>query len=184
MKRDGGPTPSTRMLRLVHHHPGRIRMRADVFRDGDAAYAKVRQAIAAIPGVQSSEHNPRTGSVLVTYAPGLAEPDAILSIAADAAGLHGVIDEESDPSARFNPGRKLISTVQGINVASHEASGGRADLGFLVPAALAGAAVYSLVANRNPPRWPRWDNLAIWAYTIFLEWQYHHPRREPRAESM
>jgi hypothetical protein len=61
--------------------------------------------------------------------------------------------------------------VRGLNTVTQELTGGRADLGLLVPTALAAAAVVSLATDANGPRFPRWDNLSMWAYTIFMEWQ-------------
>ena len=65
-----GETPDrTRSLRLVHHHPGRIRMRADAFIDARELATRVMEALAAMPGVRGSQHTARTGSVLVEYTP-------------------------------------------------------------------------------------------------------------------
>jgi len=44
-------------------------------------------------------------------------------------------------------------------------TGGRADLRGIVPAALAGLAIYSFIEEKN--RMPRWDNLLYWGFNIF-----------------
>jgi hypothetical protein len=163
--------PRERVLRLVHHHPGRIRVRADVFVANGVVFELVRKAIENIPGVSRVTHNAQTGSVLIEYSPGLAEPDEIITVAAETAGLDGVRDEVNGPGDRADPARIVIDTVRGLNRAANEVTGGRADLGVIVPAALAAAAVVSFVTDANGPRMPRWDNLSYWAYQVFLEWQ-------------
>ena len=48
--------------------------------------SRVREAIEAQPGVTRLSHNARTGTLLVEYQLGLAEPDDLLQHIADAAG--------------------------------------------------------------------------------------------------
>ena len=135
-------------LHLVHHHPGRLRVRAEAFlgeASDDSVVADVRAAIEGIPGVTGMTHNPQTGSLLIHYEPGLAEPGLIAERIADAAGLDGVVDDASDRSRRVEP-----ATV-------------------LVPAALASVAAYSFAKSDND-RMPRWDNLMWWSYSMFLDW--------------
>src|SRR5260221_9538254 len=96
-REDGDPRPPREPLTLVHHHPGRLRVRADAFREGAAGppgappptagpggadeppgeglrpVDRVRAALDAEPGIAAFLHNPRTGSILVEYEPGLAD---------------------------------------------------------------------------------------------------------------
>ncbi len=189
MSDPGGPSPTAaRTLRLVHHHPGRIRMRADAFFAASDAMARVLDALGAMPGVKSVQHAPRTGSVLVEYAPGLVEPDAILATTAVTAGLDTVLDEMLDGRPPVDAAGVLIDFVRGADRVARELTGGRADLPLLVPAALAGAAVYSFVKDTNGPRAPRWDSIAWWAYSMFVHWQRskidpHEPSPAPADPS-
>ena len=154
-------------LRLVHHHPGRLRVRADILRgDGSAAAADLRAALLDQPGVRSVVHNGFTGSVLIEYQPGQIEPDAILSRAANAAGLDGVIDEAQLPRDPDKPAEGVVLGVRVLNEVARAFTGDRTDLRMLVPAALAGAAVVSFLRR---PILPRWDSLLWWSYSTFRD---------------
>lgn len=169
----GGPAASTtdvvrEALELVHHHPGRLRVRAEVFRAGGPLAHEVRDAVMAIPGVTRFDHSVRTGSVLVEYRPGLAEPDAILALLADAAGIDPCA---ADALARTRtPALFAVGAVQELNAIAAELTGHKADLRTLVPAGLAALSAYSLIKSKEP-RMPRWDNLLWWSYSVFLA---HH----------
>jgi hypothetical protein len=160
----------TRALRLVHHHPGRIRMRAETFLEAADNASRVIDALVAIPGVRGAQHNARTGSILVEYTPGLVDPDSILTTAADVARLDGIIDEMLTGPPPFDAAGAVVGGVRGLDRVIRELTNDRADLPMIVPTALAGAAVYSFVKDMNGPRVPRWDNLAWWAYSVFLQW--------------
>ena len=156
--------PARAALTLVHHHPGRLRVRAEALHDAETASA-VRAALDAEPGITSVAHNPRTGSLLVEYEPGLASAEGILLRIASAAGLDMPPDD-----GRYhgrNPAHVTIATARGINDLVHEATGGRTDLRAIVPAGLAALSVYTLV--RNGATLPRWDSLLYWSYNIFSQ---------------
>jgi len=154
-------------LRLVHHHPGRLRVRAEVLRgDSSPAAADLRAALKNLPGVRSVGHNAFTGSVLIEYEPGQIEPDALLSRAAQAAGLDGVVDEAQLPRDPDKPAEGVVLGVRVLNEVARALTGDRTDLRMLVPAALAGAAVLSFFRR---PVLPRWDNLIWWSYSTFRD---------------
>jgi hypothetical protein len=170
---DGGPESPPNapgsgprgVLALIHHHPGRLRVRAYVFREGDAA-ERVRAALDAEPGLSGVTHNPRTGSLLVEYQPGLAEPEPILARIASAAGL-----AMPDDGARREPRAPVLVAIDAareLNDLVRDVTGQKADLRGLVPAGLAALAAYSFVYHPDD-RLPRWDNLLYWSYNIFRE---------------
>ena len=169
MSGDGGP------LRLVHHHPGRIRARSGVFVGGDAALLRVRGALRALPGVLEVSHRAFTGSVLVEYDPGLAEPDDLLLAMASAAGLSSILEEGGANRDPAESGREVARGFSRLNATIGELTGGRTDLTLLVPIALASVSAYSLAFSKED-RLPRWDNLLWWSYSIFRDF---HGR--PRA---
>ena len=82
----------TEVLELVHHHPGRLRVRAEVLRDDAELAGRVTRAPDGVPGITRVTHNTRTGSLLVEYEPGLAEPDAIAERIARTAQLISPFD--------------------------------------------------------------------------------------------
>jgi hypothetical protein len=147
-------------------------MRADAFMGEGSkdVLAAVRAAMEAVPGVARVEHSALTGSLLVEYEPGLAEPDAILSRVVSAAGLDRVVLDGADRDHRGELVDSVVWAVRGLNSAAREITGGRADLRELVPAALLATSVWSLLTNANGPRAPRWDNALNWSYAIFMDW--------------
>ncbi len=177
------PSDAAALLHLVHHHPGRIRVRSEVFVGQDApAVAAVRTSVEGIFGVTAVDHTPLTGSLLIRYEPGLAEPGLIAARIAEAAGLSGVVDDATDRGRRVDPAAVVVSTVRAANTVARELTGGRADLSVIVPAALASAAVVSF--TRSSDRMPRWDNLLWWSYSMFLDWHRLRQVAARRAEQV
>jgi hypothetical protein len=183
----GGAQGSLReQLTLVHHHPGRLRVRAQAFRlrphEGDrrpaveedlAAEAsldhdpvdRVRAALDAEPGIAAFVHNARTGSILVEYEPGLADSETILSRIADAADLEMPSDEAPPPK---KPALVAIDAAREVNAIVADLTGQQADLRSLVPLGMAALAAYSFVYHKDA-RLPRWDNLLYWSYNVFSQ---------------
>jgi hypothetical protein len=152
-------------LLVIHHHPGRLRVRAEAFREGDAA-ARARAALDAEHGISQVSHNPRTGSLLIEYQPALADPEAILARVAAAAGLD--LPGEEAILRRREPAIVAIDAAREVNDLVHELTGYRADLRALIPAGMAALAAYSFAYHKDE-RLPRWDNLLYWSYNIFTQ---------------
>jgi hypothetical protein len=152
-------------LKLVHHHPGRLRLRAIAFEHDTARVERVRARLDAMPGVVSFEHRPTTGSVLVVYQPGLVEPDVIVAAVAEAGDLDLPRDEPRDPN---KPALVAVEVGREINAAIADLTGARADLKTLVPGGLAALATYAFVQQKGE-RLPRWDNLLYWSWSIFRD---------------
>jgi hypothetical protein len=167
-------------LRLVHHHPGYLRARANAFEstEDDAAVAAARAAAETTAGFRSWFHNSKTGSIVVQYEPGAVDPDDLLKHIATAAGLSGV---EIDSATEMNR-KELVSafmdTVQDINGVIRDEMGGRADLRELVPVALVVTSVVTFVLHETRGRLPRWDSALYHAYRIFMQW--HRPELRER----
>lgn len=160
-------------LRLVHHHPGRLRLRVNAFigkMDDHPAVRAARRVAERDKGVRGFSYNASTGSIVIEYRPGGLDVDALLLRIAAAAGLRGVIDDKLDRVHRDELVRILLDAVQGMNSLAHEVSGGRVDLREALPAALALLSVWSLVVNEDGARLPRWDNALFWCQTLFVEW--------------
>jgi hypothetical protein len=155
-------------LELVHHHPGRLRVRANVLRDQDSLAALVRDAVLPLPGVTRVVHSPRTGSLLIEYQPGHGEPDRILATVATAAGVCPCPDDSLARSR--TPAVIAVGAAQELNAITDELFGHKADLRTLIPAGLAALSAYSFVVSKDA-RLPRWDNLLWWSYSIFVS---HH----------
>jgi hypothetical protein len=173
-------------LELAHHHPGRLRVRADALVDALDVVQAVRDALDAMPGILGLRYTAQTGSILVEYEPGHADADAIILRIAEVAGLEPPLDEAELRRRRARPALIAIGATRELNKIAEEVTGGRADLRAIVPAALAGLAVYSFMGEKQ--RLPRWDNLAYWSFNIFTmlhkrEIDAAHDRDERKAQS-
>lgn len=162
------------VLILAHHHPGRLRLRSESFRAGTpgeagspgaSAFDRVRTAILREPGVRAVQRNETSGSVLVTYEPGVVDPNVLIDVIADAAGLGTPVTEHELHARGPRPAEAAIDFARGLDAVTRELTGGRADLRVLVPLALTGAAALSFVVKKD--RMPHWTNLAYWAFAIF-----------------
>ena len=143
-------------------------MRAEAFRGDPTLAERAREAALGIPGVTRFDSSARTGSFLIEYQPGLAEPDRILEQIAQATG---VTPCPPDTLARARtPALIAVGAIQELNEIAAELTGHRADLRALVPTGLAALSAYSFVTSKEP-RLPRWDNLLWWSYSVFLN---HH----------
>ena len=152
-------------LEIAHHHPGRLRVRADALVDALDVVQRIRESLDAEPGILSVKYTAQTGSLLVQYEPGLADADDIILRIAEAADLDPPLDEATLRERRARPALLAIGATRELNRLTEEVTGGRADLRSIVPAALAGLAIYSFVEEKQ--RLPRWDNLLYWGFNIF-----------------
>ncbi|HMK86211.1 MAG TPA: hypothetical protein VK437_09670 [Steroidobacteraceae bacterium] len=179
LERSGEP------LRLVHHHPGYLRIRAEAFLEAEAGSPIVTSAQAAaktFPGFRSWSLNPRTGSVVLQYEPGTVEPDDLLQHIAKCAGFRGV-----EISTRSKPNRRdltssFLDSVQKVNRTVGELTGERADLRELVPAALVAVSAVSFIVNDERSRLPHWFGALYRSYRIFYQWHRREIRTRERIE--
>lgn len=160
-----GPSrPDRDILRLVHHHPGRLRLRSEAFQDEDAAALRARDALVASGAVLRVEHDAETGSLLVEYEPGRIPPDTILERAAEAAGLE--LDLEGARRPDRTHGEHFLQACRRINEAAYEMTGFRVEPRTLLPIGVGALSAVFFVMNRGQ-RMPRWDNLAYWSLSLF-----------------
>jgi hypothetical protein len=171
-------------LRLVHHHPGYLRIQAKAFlqaADDSEAVALARKAAEAVPGFRSWSLKPKTGSVVVQYDHETLEADDLLNHIASSAGFRGVETETGGKMNRQELVSVVLDTVQDVNQVVSELTGERADLRELVPAALAATSVVSFVLNDDRGRLPSWDSAIYHSYRIFMQWHRREARTRERA---
>jgi hypothetical protein len=152
-------------LELAHHHPGRLRVRADSLVDALDVVQRIRESLDEVPGILSVKYTAQTGSLLVEYEPGHADADDIILRIAEGADLEPPLDEAALRERRARPALLVIGATKELNKLTEEITGGRTDLRGLVPTALAGLAVYSFIQEKQ--RLPRWDNLLYWSFNVF-----------------
>lgn len=166
-------------LELVHHHPGRLRVRSEAMRarpqDADdesnahlALAERIRDAMEGVPGVTKLTHNARTGSLLVEYEPGHVEPDAIVARIAEIGGMQSPFARGADETKSVTPAEALVEATRELNAIVYELTGWKADLRSIVPAGIAALGAYSFIVKKED-RLPRWDNLLYWSYNIFSQ---------------
>jgi len=171
-------------LRLVHHHPGYLRIRAGAFlqpEDDSPIVAAARTAAEAVPGFRSWSLNPKTGSVVVEYDPGTLDADDLLKHIAKSAGLPGVEISTSRKMNRQELVSAFLDSVQDVNQVASQLTGERADLRELVPVALAAISVVSLVLNEDRGLLPFWSSALYHSYRVFMHWHRPEVRTRERA---
>lgn len=171
-------------LRLVHHHAGYLRVRAEAFLGADEGSLKMkaaRTAAEAVPGFRSWSLNPKTGSVVIQYDPAALEPDDLLKHIAKSAGFRGVEVATRRKVTREEVVSSFLDKVQGINQTVGHLTGGRADLRELTPAALAVVSVVSFIVNDERSRLPHWMSALYRGYRIFMHWHRPEVRTRERA---
>ncbi len=181
LKPDHIPDHINEPLRLVHHHPGYLRIRVDAFLGtevDDPVVTAARTAAEIVPGFRSWSYNPKTGSAVIQYEPGVVEADDLLKHIAKRAGFQGVEIATRTKANRQELVSGFLDSIQGVNRAFDQLTGGRADLRELAPAALAAVSVISFLLNQNRGRWPEWSGALYHSYRIFMHW--HRPEVRTR----
>ena len=171
-------------LRLVHYHPGYLRIRGELFlsvEDDNASAKAARNAAESAAGFRSWSHNPKTGSVVIQYEPGAIEPDDLLKHIAKSAGLPGVEVATRHKMSRQEAVSSFLDKVQGANQTVNHLTGGRADLRELVPLALVVTSVVSFIVNDERSRLPHWMSALYRGYRIFMHWHRPEVRTRERA---
>lgn len=160
-------------MRIAHHHPGRLRVRAAPFLGDDLVAKRTSALVEAIPGIHGVTHDARSGSFLVRYDPAAADVNGVIATIADSAGL------TLQPGVRHRPiAADVVAAVRKIDDVTAATSRGRLDLGALVSAGLATLGVFSFVKGSHS-RIPRWDSLVFWAYSVFVQTHLSHRRTTP-----
>ena len=126
----------------------------------------IRAAVESTEGVRTVRVAADAGSVLVEYEPGVVDPNEIIDAIASAAELDPPLPDDELPKRRVRPATVAADAARALDRLTYELTGGRANLREVVPMMMTAAAAYSFVTKKD--RLPRWDNLAYWAFSIFL----------------
>jgi hypothetical protein len=175
---------SAESLRLVHHHPGYVRIRAQAFLHPQAhspVVTSARRAAEAVTGFRSWSLNPTTGSVVIQYEPGTVEADDLLSRIAKHAGFRGVEISTRTTRSRRELVGAFLDGAQNLNRAVSELTSARADLREVVPLALVAVSVVSFLVNDERGRLPHWFSALYRSYRIFYQWHRREIRGRERA---
>ena len=173
-------------LRLVHHHPGYLRVQADAFIQksdgGNALVLGAEAAVSELPGFRSWSHQPITGSIVIEYDPAMIEADDLLKHIGKKAGFQSVENATRHKKNREELVNVFMDGVQDLNKVVGQATNGKADLRELVPVALAATSVVSFILNDDRGRLPDWNNALYHSYRIFMHWHKPEVRTREKAE--
>jgi hypothetical protein len=161
-------------LRLVSHFPGRLRVRAEVFRVMPEVADEVVARLREEPAVRGTEASRLTGSLLVIYDPQTLQLPRLVQLIVRTGRLGGLEVDASDWTERDPPGERVRLALEKLNLRMRGATGGRLDGRVAVPGALL---VGGLALLFRAPIVPNWWDLTFWAYSTFHNMNPHPPRR-------
>jgi hypothetical protein len=151
------------MLRIVAHFPGRLRVRAERFREQPFG-SEVAERVRAENGVESALVTPRTGSLLVEYRARELQLPRLVEIILRAGGLEGVAADRGLLGAP--QGQVVRQVVDQWNEQLIDVTRGRVDARTAVPGTLATLGVVRLLLG--PRTMPEWYDLLFWSFVTFV----------------
>jgi hypothetical protein len=157
-------------LTVIHHMPGRLRVRLPDSADSTGLVDAVR----AIPGVRSAAWAPRTRGLLVLYDPGVTDATAILNAVAAHTDTELAPSPVASNGARSTLATAVTALAQDLNGRVTAKSGGAITLGILVPLALTMWAAAEVMRGRTGPL--AWSSALWYAHGLFRD--YNVPARE------
>lgn len=171
--------------RIVHHVPGRLRIRVMGVRGSETEfYAAVQGVIGALHGVESVRVNPASSSIVIDYQPSdmvfhfrLQDDPQVnswLSLEGEDA-LLAEIDEAVTAGSRYlarhsRLAETIVSTAEQLDSGLRSASDGYLDLKLLLPLGVAAATSLHKARGRGTPMWM---TLSTFAFNAFLALHRH-----------
>jgi hypothetical protein len=175
---------AARSARIVHHVPGRLRIKVKGVRGEAAFFAAVQRVIGGLSGVESVRVNPSSSSIVIDYRPADTvfrfrlqdDPDigSWLQLEGEDA-LAAAVDEAVVVGARYlqrhsRLAESIVSTSEQLDFELRKASNGMLDLKVLLPLGM--AAVTSLHKARSRGT-PMWLTVGTFAFNAFLTLHRH-----------
>jgi hypothetical protein len=164
-------------VRVVHAMPGRVRVKISRLKNNPAFAQEIQQRLRGVRGIQRSEVNLLTGSLLVLYeAREVDQLDSLISLAAAMAPLFPEIDLSQvhtllDPSMNGTDGSSsaaegVAAIFGGLNQKVLESTG-TVDLKFLLPLGLFLLGLRGLLVAEKLA-FPAWYDLLWFAFGTFF----------------
>ena len=171
---------------VIHHIPGRVRVKLPKAKGDARLLEEIRHSIAPLHGVKRVNINAATGSVLVHYDPDVHEDfHEHLSAHAERTEMFALrppeiteadkIAEKIEAEAEFlaehsESARAIVNTVKHLNEHVKQATGNAVDLKVLLPL---GLAVYAFFKLGSEVSTPLWVTLGIFSFNSFV--RLHRP---------
>jgi copper chaperone CopZ len=173
-----------RPARVVHHVPGRLRIKLTGVPVEAGYLADVQRVLGTLPGVSSVHVNPASASIVVSYAPGDAVFGERLAQSPDVASWLSLESEDAtlaEIDAALTAGvhylehhsrlaESIVSTAEQMDFSLRRASDGYLDLKVLLPLGM--AVVTSLHKSRSRGT-PMWLSASTFAFNAFLTLHRH-----------
>lgn len=168
-----------RRARIVHHVPGRLRIKVMDARAEAEFFTAVQRVISVLPGVDSVRVNPASSSIVVDYRPSdtifhsrLHEDPEVgswLRLEGEES-LTAAIEEVVTMSARYleqhsRIAESIVSTAEHLDSSLRKASDGYLDLKVLLPLGVVVATSLHKARGRGTPMWL---TLGTFAFNTFL----------------
>jgi hypothetical protein len=150
------------LLRIVSHFPGRLRVRAERFREGPFG-SQLAERVRAETGVVTALVSDRTGSLLVEYRPREVQLPKLVELILKLGDLDGLTADRGPPPGP--QGEAVREVVGRWNERLREVTDGRADLRTAVPGTLAALGALRFVLGNR--RLPEWYDLLFWSFVTF-----------------
>jgi hypothetical protein len=151
------------LLRIVSHFPGRLRVRAEKFRERPFG-AEVAERVRKEPGVASAAIAELTGSLLVEYRPKEIQLPRLVEAILNFGGLDGLVADRGPLAAP--QGDQVREVLGRWNQTVMETTRGRVDARTAVPGTLASLGVLTLLFGNR--RLPEWYDLMFWSFVTFM----------------
>jgi hypothetical protein len=173
-------------VEIVHHVPGRMRLRFERGVDVVESAHKLETALAGVPGLKGLDLRPAARSVVIQYAPTEIEPGYTFEDRLLEAGIEFLTQEiraAARVAGKTAVGDSIVRFAKSRNVELEKASNGLVDLRDAVPLSLVGLGLLK-VFQGSLTRVPYY-NLIYYGYSIFVNLHNHYngtPRtQEPDA---
>lgn len=171
-------------LQIAHQVPGRIRMKIPSAKGNPARLEEYRETLSAIPGIESIEVNPETGSVVLKYDAGRHQefhsgfndhvsrhhgPGQHRPPTNEIDALASKIEEEAEYLAQHShAARVFVDFCKSADQQIRATSGNTLDLKMLLALGVIGVTVFEVGATAATPVWV---TLSLFGMNHFIEMQ-------------
>jgi len=174
---------------VVHHVPGRLRLRVCGAPAGTTFLDQVAHALGRVEGVRTVRVSAASSSIVIHYLP--SDSDVALRIRQHLALSRGPLSDSGVPAEAQPPefpaegavprplpsqshvARAIVSTSLQMDSSMRRASAGYVDLKLLLPVLFAAASSFMMRSGQGTPMWM---TLAVSAFNSFLSL---HPAGSP-----